>query len=132
MQKDLNYLKSKWWYRLLKILYILFFVLVVLITLLIHFNASSTPTTCQWGISSEGTCNLPSVAQWIEAGKPKPVKTNDSNQFTGQIILEKIFLVIIEIVIFEFIRRLFYYVILNSFFPEKQKKYLFFKIKSRD
>lgn len=164
MEKNLNYLNTKWWYRLLKICYVLFFLLITVssIALIVSSYPSKVDTkeshlACDNGervsfdtfSQKEGStmtsANFNSLC--FQAHNPsdfnpyaygaipvggkeeifKFVYVYSPRNWTA-IIGFSLISIIIASLAFEFIKRLFYYIIFGSFFPEKPKKFLFFKV----
>ncbi len=177
MEKDLNYLNSKWWYRLIKVVYFFLF-LIILITPLVEivednlskYDNKNSYIKCannkiffleENNFPSDGFVSIEKVESLCFDGVKKIIN-NKSNFLDGfqtyeeQIISQtensgkytlvsvytnikwfKIFYLsffssITIIAFFELVRRLFYYIFLGSFLPEKPKKYLFFNINYKD
>jgi hypothetical protein len=212
MEKDLKFLNTKSWYRLIKIIYIFVFAVTLIIsistvissykpklsidqynpdifkqTILNIYPNAVTASGIRYadipasellgdylrvspdGITSDGFNFTPypitlaqlknniNVLQNRQVSNDKIqnyvnlYKTDKNGNFVSNISqnnrLEKykfiayywfsiigllLFSIIIISIAFEFIRRIFYYIVLGSFLPEKPKRYLFFKIKYKE
>ena len=175
MQKDIQWLKSKWWYRLLKVLYISFFGCLVIWILLVAIdingptqmiNFQTSTLECLSGnkkvftyeelsekhyifsfsessISNEkiielcelvrethdwDTVNHSDVSERIQEMREwnnfvgNAYKLNEQEKTVGSwfLVQRDFFLAtVVLLFIFEFIRRIFYYVLLGSFKPKK-------------
>jgi hypothetical protein len=91
MEKTLAYLNSKWWYRLLKVLYILVITFFVIVCIFFNYIESRNYTAIGNGY----------VFDYIH--------------FIEYFIIENL----IILIIFEVIRRAFYYITLGSLNPKK-------------
>lgn len=161
MKKDLVYLNTKWWYRLIKIIFI-FINLILMISIISIIFHSNSP---KFNIMDEKT---QLVHNAIEFAKQNPdteyatelrkriedgaydrelnilnqrknynnYEVNSKYEYEGRnwraIIGFSLITIISVLIFFELIRRVFYYIILGSFLPDKPKKYLFLSIKYKE
>ncbi|MFA7285309.1 MAG: hypothetical protein WC011_00470 [Candidatus Paceibacterota bacterium] len=179
MKKDLNYLNSKWWYRLIKVSFVFLFLLSFILPVVgiifkntPKFDNSESYVKCAngkkfilnqhdfsdsfaWRSDKEKAENIcfdgvikfrdmgnsrgflsgfmtsEIVSETENSGKYELISKYTKTNWFNMIVMSLLSLAL-TIIVFEFIRRLFYYIVLGSFLPEKPKKYLFFKMIYKD
>ncbi len=113
-------LNRKIWYRLLKVVYVLALIAVVGVTLVIAWSdASYKPfDPAQFGatpaqLNDIGFVPDPSLNAAPAAAPPQPAS------FSSRFFSETIPALVVELLLFEITRRLFYYIVLGSWRPKK-------------
>ncbi|QQR76582.1 hypothetical protein IPJ63_03750 [Candidatus Nomurabacteria bacterium] len=181
MKKDLKYLNSKWWYRLMKVLIfsILVYALVgipiaVFDSYAPRFDYENSYISCANGktfslknggiyafsdnlgahnvdraielcvdviksstevsyvpVSVREALTLKYGTPSINSGKYEFVAIYTDRNWIASLSYS-IMAIMATLLIFELIRRVFYYIVLGSFFPDNPKKYFMFKLKDKN
>ncbi|MBU6500240.1 MAG: hypothetical protein KGJ89_00175 [Patescibacteria group bacterium] len=124
--KTITDLNNKMWYRFLKVFYILLIFVVITITIMIGWSDTSyTPfDPSQFGAIPVQPKDLgylpvdtsaPNINQLSPSDYTTAQKSNGLMQFLGEVVP----ILIVELLLFEFARRAFYYIVLGTWRPKR-------------
>jgi hypothetical protein len=125
-EKTIRSLNEKIWYRLAKVIFLLCFAITAFITVFITFDTKKTRVITDYAVSTLivkitiGEDDGKKIFDFNDFGNEIKIETTETEDTLGAIKYSILNFVIV-VLIFEVIRRMFFYIVLGKLFPKKSQ-----------